>query len=157
MIDATRLMDSGLAGQVLRQRHQLTLHRATQAAQCRGQRCTGRHAAASLFCLASLQKHRCSLSVTSCETYCDDEENGHNNECRAIEVIGQDWSGEVVSLFFEDWELGRVALSCHMAVDLFCQEMRDACWVSLEWLVPIFRILQSRMGTDFEHFVLSLE
>ena len=29
-----------------------------------------------------------------------------------VEVIGQDWSSEVVSLFLEDWELGRVALSC---------------------------------------------
>ena len=25
------------------------------------------------------------------------------------EVIGQDWSSEVVALFLEDWELGRVA------------------------------------------------
>ena len=47
----------------------------------------------------------------------------------ALEVIGQNWSGEVVSLslFLEDWELGRVALSCHMAVDFSCQEMSDAC------------------------------
>ena len=29
----------------------------------------------------------CSASVTSG----DDEEYEHNNECRAIEVIGQDW------------------------------------------------------------------
>ena len=51
----------------------------------------------------------------------------HSNECRALEVTGQDWSSEVVSLFLEDWELARVALSCHMALDLLCQEMRDAC------------------------------
>ena len=39
--------------------------------------------------------------------------------------IGQ---SEVVALLLEDWELGRVAMSCHMAVDLLlCQEMRDAC------------------------------
>ena len=56
-----------------------------------------------------------------CEVY------EHNSECGALEVIGQDWSGEVVSLFIEDWELGRVALSCHMALDLLCQDMRDAC------------------------------
>ena len=37
---------------------------------------------------------------------------------RAIEVIGRDWSIEVVADFLEDWELGRVALRCHMAVDL---------------------------------------
>ena len=46
-----------------------------------------------------------------------------NNECRAIEVVGQDWSSEAVALFLEDWELWRVALSCHVAMDLLCQEM----------------------------------
>ena len=40
----------------------------------------------------------------------------HNSECRAIEVNGQDWSSEVV---VEDWELGRVALTCHMTMDRF--------------------------------------
>ena len=34
------------------------------------------------------------------------EEYEHNNECRAVEVIGQDRSSEVVVLFLEDWELG---------------------------------------------------
>ena len=37
----------------------------------------------------------CPASVTSG----DDEEYGHNNECRAIEVIEQDWSSDVVPLF----------------------------------------------------------
>ena len=48
----------------------------------------------------------CSASETSlgCEVY------EHNNVCWATEVIGQDWSNEVVSLFLEDWKLGRVAL-----------------------------------------------
>ena len=35
-----------------------------------------------------------------------------------------------MALFLEDWELGRVALRCHMAVDL----LWDACWVSSESL-----------------------
>ena len=50
----------------------------------------------------------CSTSETSlgCEVY------EHNNECQAIEVIGQDWSSEVVALFLEDWELWRVAVGC---------------------------------------------
>ena len=39
----------------------------------------------------------------------------HNSECRAVEVIRQDWSSEVVALSLEDWELGWEALSCHMA------------------------------------------
>ena len=51
-------------------------------------------------------------------------EDGLNSECRAIDASGQDWSSEVVALFLEDWELGRVASSCHMAMDLLCQEMR---------------------------------
>ena len=54
---------------------------------------------------------------------------GHNNECRAIDVIGQDRSGKVMALFLEDR-----ALSCHMTMDLLCQEMRDACWDSSESL-----------------------
>ena len=51
----------------------------------------------------------------------------HNGDNLAIEVVGQNWSSEVISLFLEDWEVGRVALSCHLSMDLFCQEMRDAC------------------------------
>ena len=39
-----------------------------------------------------------------------------------------------LALLLEDWELGRVALCCHMAMDLLCQEMRDACWDSSESL-----------------------
>ena len=37
----------------------------------------------------------------------------HNVGNLAIEVVGQNWSGEVISLFLEDWEVGRVAPSCH--------------------------------------------
>ena len=44
----------------------------------------------------------------------------HNVGNLAIEVVGQNWSSEVVSLFLEEWEVGRVALSCHLS-------MGDAC------------------------------
>ena len=30
------------------------------------------------------------------------------------------------SLFLQDWELAKVALSCHMALDMLCQEMHEA-------------------------------
>ena len=40
----------------------------------------------------------------------------------------------MVPLFLKDWELGRVALSCHMTMDLLCQVMRVACWDSSESL-----------------------
>ena len=56
------------------------------------------------------------------------EEYEHNNECRAIEVIGQDWSSEVVALSrgLGAWRREGVALSCHMTMDLPCQEKRDS-------------------------------
>ena len=50
----------------------------------------------------------------------------HNNECQAIEVIGQDWSSEVVVLFLKDWELGRVVLSCHMTMDVLCWDSSES-------------------------------
>ena len=61
-----------------------------------------------------------SCSATEASLGCEVYE--HNNERRATatEVTGQ------------DWELGRVALSCRMTLDLLCQEMRDACWDSSE-------------------------
>ena len=72
----------------------------------------------------------CSASETSlgCEVY------EHKNDCQAIEVIGQDWLSEVVAIFLEDWELWRVALSCHITMDFLCQETREACWDSSESL-----------------------
>ena len=44
-----------------------------------------------------------------------------------LEVVGR--IGQVKrSLFLlEGWEVGRVALRCHLSMDLPCQEMRDAC------------------------------
>ena len=53
----------------------------------------------------------------------------HSVESLALHVIGLYWSGEKVSLLLEDWELARVALSCHVALDMSCQEMHDAWWL----------------------------
>ena len=58
----------------------------------------------------------------------------HNVDNLAPEVVGQNWSSEVISLFLEDWEVGRVALSCHLSMDFLCQETRDACKGSSESL-----------------------
>ena len=46
----------------------------------------------------------------------------HNVDNLAVEVVGQNWSSEVVSLslFLEEWVLGRMALSCHRAIDFPC-------------------------------------
>ena len=46
-----------------------------------------------------------------------------NNE--ALHVIGLHGSGDKISLFLLDWELAKVALSCHMALDMLCQEMYE--------------------------------
>ena len=60
------------------------------------------------------------------EASCGLEFYEHNVENTAIEVIGEDRSSNVVALFLKGWELGRVALSCHMTMEHLCQEMRDA-------------------------------
>ena len=41
----------------------------------------------------------------------------------ALHVIGLYWPGDKISLFLQDWELAKVALSCHIALDMLCQEM----------------------------------
>ena len=54
------------------------------------------------------------------------EQCEHNVGSLALNVLVQDQSGEKTSPFLEDWELARVALSCHVALDLLCQEMHEA-------------------------------
>ena len=50
----------------------------------------------------------------------------YNVESLALNGVEQDQSGEKNSLFLEGWELARVALSCHTALDMLCQEMHEA-------------------------------
>ena len=85
-------------------------------------------------------RHGCPMSlewISSCsesDTSFGCEEYEHDDECQAIDVSGQDGQARWVAHFLEDWELGRVALSCHMAMDFLCQEMSDACWERSESL-----------------------
>ena len=44
----------------------------------------------------------------------------------ALHVVGLYGPGDKVSLFMKGWELARVAFSCHMALDMLCQEMNEA-------------------------------
>ena len=49
------------------------------------------------------------------------------NVCNdALHVIGLYGPGEKIFLFLQDWELAKVALSCHVALDMPCQEMNEA-------------------------------
>ena len=68
----------------------------------------------------------------------------HNVGNLALEVVGQIWSSEVISLFLKDREVGRVAQSCHISMDLLCQEMRErrVGRAQSRW-VPLFRVVQS--------------
>ena len=43
----------------------------------------------------------------------------------ALHFIGFRGSGDKISLFLQDWELAKVALSCHMDLDMLCQEMYE--------------------------------
>ena len=49
------------------------------------------------------------------------------NVCNdALHIVVLHGPGDKISLFLQDWELAKVALSCHMALDMLCQEMHEA-------------------------------
>ena len=50
------------------------------------------------------------------------ENNVGNDE---LFVIGLYRSGDAIALFLQDWEAAKVALSCHIALDMLCQELHD--------------------------------
>ena len=43
----------------------------------------------------------------------------------ALFVIGLHGSGDTIALFPQDWEVAKVALSCHVALDMLCQELHE--------------------------------
>ena len=69
-------------------------------------------------------------SWTESEGTSSSEQCEYNAESLAVSGMGQDQLGEKISLFSEDWELGRGrrwrALSCHVALDMLCQEVHEA-------------------------------
>ena len=42
----------------------------------------------------------------------------------ALHVIGLHGSRDKISLLLQDWDLAKVAQSCHRALDMLCQEMK---------------------------------
>ena len=58
------------------------------------------------------------LGCPESEGFSSSEQYEHNVESVALNVMGQDQSGEKRSLFLEDWELATVALSRHIALDI---------------------------------------
>ena len=43
----------------------------------------------------------------------------------ALFVIGLHGSGATIDHFLQDWEVAKVALSCLVALDMLCQELRE--------------------------------
>ena len=50
---------------------------------------------------------------------------GGNVSNDALHVIMLSGPGDKISLFLKDWELAKVALSCHMALAMLCQEVHE--------------------------------
>ena len=65
------------------------------------------------------------MGVMSSGTFSDEKYEEHNLENFFLEVVEQGGSCGLVYFFFDDWELARVALSCHLASDLLCQGMQE--------------------------------
>ena len=73
------------------------------------------------------------------EAWSEDEDasstaSREGNVCKdALHVVGLHGPSDKISLFLQDWDLAMVALSCHMELDMLCQEMHEALVVGL-WL-----------------------
>ena len=57
------------------------------------------------------------------------EECEHSAWNLFVDVVASDSPGTLVDSFLEDEELARTALSCHLSLDFFCQEVH-AAWQS---------------------------
>ena len=65
---------------------------------------------------------RKSVSGSSVSSSSSSENNVGND---VLFVIGLHGSRDTVALFLLDWEVAKVALSCHIALDMLCQEMHE--------------------------------
>ena len=54
-----------------------------------------------------------------------DSASENNVGSGALFVIGLHRSGDAIALFLQDWKVARVALRCHVALDMLCQELHD--------------------------------
>ena len=54
-----------------------------------------------------------------------DDVQADNVSIEALFVIGLHGSGDKISLFSQDWEVAKVSLSCHIALDMLFQELYE--------------------------------
>ena len=52
-----------------------------------------------------------------------DDEQADNMSNEALYVIGLHGSGDKISSDLQGWEVAKVALSCHIALDMLCREL----------------------------------
>ena len=63
-----------------------------------------------------------------CEASEDEQANsssGNNVGNGALFVMGVHGSGDAIALYQQDWEVAKVALSCHIALAMLCQELYE--------------------------------
>ena len=63
------------------------------------------------------------LSEKEVDATSSDEAGEHKAWNLFLDVVAQDSPGMLMESFFVDEELARTTLSCHLSLDLFCQEM----------------------------------
>ena len=80
--------------------------------------------ACALVCLHMVAEENFGWSENgpSVSSSSSDENNAGND---APFVVGLHGSGDTVAFFFQDWEVAKVALSCHIALDMLCQELHE--------------------------------
>ena len=66
------------------------------------------------------------MEVISSGSSSDEQNEEHNVGNLFLEAVGQGWSGTLTDGFLEDCERARVAVTCHLTLDLLFQEMHDA-------------------------------
>ena len=78
-----------------------------------------------------------------------DEEDEHNAWNFFRDVVGQGRSGMRVEGFFEDEELARTALGCHLSMDLLCCEdvRRVTTELFFSWWSTAFWAVTPDLGT----------
>ena len=59
-------------------------------------------------------------SSASSSDSCED-----NVGINTLHVIGLHAPGDKISLFLLDWKVAKVASSCHIALDMLCQELHE--------------------------------
>ena len=51
--------------------------------------------------------------------------DGNNVGNDALFLIGLHGSSDTIALFLQDWEVAKVAWSCHIALYMLCQELHE--------------------------------